>query len=108
MLPRRPHWFNFPDKERFLALPPAYQAPVIEKMRFMLDVAALGVVVTFLSVQLMMWRSATGQPLGALRLLPFAGVLLTPLLLLLVLRVQDATERQEKRYREDQAGRGTG
>lgn len=105
MLPSRPHWFNFPDKDRFLALPREYQAPVIDVMRLLLDVALAGVLVTMLAVQLLMWRTAIGEPTGALRLVPFAGVLLTPVLLVLVMKVQEATERAEQRYRAEQGRR---
>ncbi len=100
-LPRRPQLFNFPDKARLLALPPAYQAPVIDVMRMVLDVALVGVLLTMLSVQLLIWRIAMGHDAGALKLAPFAGLLLAPVLLLLVTRVQEATEQAEKRYRAE-------
>lgn len=105
-LPDKPHWFNFPDKERFLALPRRYQAPVIEEMRLMLEVTALGVVLTLLAVQVLLWRTAMGERSGLLSLAPFIGVLLTPVLLTFVLRVQTATEREEKRWRADAAAHG--
>lgn len=100
-LPRRPQLFNFPDKARLLALPPAYQAPVIEVMRMVLDVSLVGVLLTMFSVQLLMWRTATGHDPGALKFAPFAGLLITPILLLLVSKVQEATEQAEKRYRAE-------
>lgn len=105
-LPSRPHLFNFPDKDRFLRLSPAYQAPVIAVMRSVLDVALVGVLLTLISVQALMWRTALGEDAGALKFAPFLGLLLTPVLLLLVLRVQNATEQAEAAQRAAEGERG--
>jgi multisubunit Na+/H+ antiporter MnhG subunit len=98
-LPKRPHWFNFPDKERFLRLPPPYQAPVIAMMRVILDAAALGTLLSLLVVQLTMWRVANGHAAGALAFVPHFAFLLAPVILILVTRVSEAVEREEKRWR---------
>ncbi len=104
-LPRRPHWFNFPDKERFLRLPATYQAPVIAKMRVILDVAALGMLLILFVVQLTTWRVANGHPVGALAFVPLFAFLLTPVILILVSRVSEAVEREEKRWRAEEPER---
>ncbi len=98
-LPKRPRWFNFPEQERFLRLPPAYQAPVIAMMRVILDVAALGTLLVLFVVQLTMWRVASGHPAGALAFVPHFAFLLGPVILILVSRVSQAVEREEKRWR---------
>ncbi len=104
-LPKRPHWFNFPEKERFLRLPPTYQAPVIAVMRLVLDVTALGTLLILFVVQLTMWRVANGHPAGALAFVPLAAFLLTPVVLILVSRASEAVERQEKRWHAEEPDR---
>jgi hypothetical protein len=105
-LPDKPHWFNFPDKDRFLALPEEYRPPVIAEMRLMLEVALVGVLLTLVGVQVLQWRVATGHEAGALGLVPFVGVLLTPVLLLFLLRVSNATDAAVQRWKAGSAGRG--
>ncbi len=99
VLPRKPQLFNFPDKNRFLALPPEFQAPVIEEMRAVIQVSNIGVLLTLWVVQVLLWRVAMGTEAGALAWLPFLGFLVTPVVLALVSRVTDATEREEKRWK---------
>lgn len=108
MLPSHPGWFNFPEKERFLALPREYQAPVIEEMRLTLDVTLLGMLATLLIVQVLLWRTAMGHQPGLLALAPFLGVLLTPVLLIFVSRVTVATEREGKRWAANGGSPGAG
>lgn len=104
-LPKRPHWFNIPDKERFLRLPAPYQAPVIAMMRVILDVTALGTLLVLFVVQLTMWRVANGHPAGALAFVPHFAFLLAPVILILVSRVSAAVEREEKRWRAAESDR---
>lgn len=98
MLPSHPGWFNFPEKEKLLALPSEYRAPAIAAMRLTLDVTLLGMLMTLLVVQLLFWRTAMGHRPGLLAVAPFIGVLITPVVLILVSRVTDATEREAKRW----------
>jgi uncharacterized membrane protein len=101
MLPSRPQWFNFPEKERFLALPREFQAPVIAEMRTLLDIALFGIQLLFLVIQYQLWAAAQGRGTSGLiiaaAVLP---VLLTPMTLFWLTRVTSALEREEARYRD--------
>lgn len=101
-LTAKPHWFNFSEKERFLLLPEEYRGPVVTEMRTMLEVVAFGMLLTMGVVQILMWRAATGQPTAGLALLPLFAVLITPVALIWLSRVQHAVEVQERRWRAEQ------
>ncbi|MHB1297192.1 MAG: hypothetical protein ACYC0B_01585 [Gemmatimonadaceae bacterium] len=101
LLPSRPHLFNFPEKDRFLRLPSAYQQPVIAEMRVMLEAASLSTVLTTFVIQLGIWRQSTGEKQGLLAVLPHFAFLLGPAILVLLLRVTSALEREEKRWKAD-------
>lgn len=60
VLPRRPGIFNHPDKEAFLALPPARRAPVIARMRTFLYGMSASLIVVFGVVQWARYRTALG------------------------------------------------
>jgi len=97
-LPNKPSLFNFPDKERFLRLPPEAQQPVIVEMRGMLDLTAAGVGLVMALAHALLWYAAQG-PVPALAhvLLMLLTVLLGPALLVYTSRVSaavDAAERQ--------------
>jgi uncharacterized membrane protein len=100
LLPKRPHLFNFPDKQRFLDLPPNRQAPVIDRMREFLYGLALPLLCLFATLQWMIYRTSLGadpRPYVAATLV--AGALMTPLILILWLpRIQREVRRQ---VRED-------
>lgn len=100
VLPKKPHLFNFSDKERFLRIPPAYRGPVIARMREMLDVAGALTVLVFATVQVMIWRSALGHPADGMSLgLILGTVMFTPGILILVSRVNTAVDDAEKRWK---------
>lgn len=100
LLPRKPHLFNFSDKERFLRIPEAYRGPVIQRMREMLDVTAAFMMLVFGAVQVMVWRSALGHPSDGMSLgLIVVTVMTTPALLFLVSRVNTAVDEAEKRWK---------
>ncbi|HRN52056.1 MAG TPA: DUF1648 domain-containing protein [Gemmatimonadaceae bacterium] len=100
VLPRKPHLFNFSDKERFLRIPAAYQGPVIEKMREMLDITGAFTVLVFATVQVMVWRSAMGHAADGMSLgLILVTVMFTPAILILISRVNTAVEEAEKRWK---------
>jgi uncharacterized membrane protein len=101
-LPARPHWFNFSEKERFLQLPAEYRGPVVIEMRTMLEVVACGMLLTMGVVQVLMWRAATGRPTAGFTLIPLFAVLITPVALIWLSRVQNAVAEQEKRWRAEQ------
>ena len=98
-LPRHPHWFNFPEKERFLRIPATYRAPVLDRMRQTLDAAAAFTVFVFTVVQVMVWRAALGHSPGALSLgLIIGTVMFVPGLLILTSRVNRAVDEADKRW----------
>ena len=99
MLPKRPHLFNFPDKDRFLALPAEYRSPVIVEMQVVLEVCTILTLLTLWMVQLLMWRKAMGADAGLLEVAPFLGFLVAPVVLALMTRVSSATEREERRWK---------
>lgn len=106
MLRGKPHLFNFPEKERFLALPSEYRPPVIERMQFAMDIIGVLTMLVMFYVQFMLWRTALGNPhtvgFGAMIALT---VLFTPTAFLLVGRVSAEVDVQEKRWRGNTAPR---
>ena len=104
ILPKKPHLFNFNEKERFLRIPEAYRPPVIQRMREMLDVTGAFTVLVFATVQVMIWRSALGHPSDGISLgLIIGTVLFTPGILILVSRVNTAVDEAEKRWKAAEA-----
>lgn len=103
LMPSRPGMLNIPDKERFLALPRRWQAPVITEAVRLLDVSAAGVIGILGLVQWQLARVALGGAGGTrsgTSVLPFlAPMFLTVGLLLLVSRVTTAVESAEKAWR---------
>lgn len=101
LLPHKPQLFNFPNKQRFLALPRTLHAPVIAEMRFVLDVVAVFVQGTMMYTQLMLWRAALGTPIpGGGLVITMGSLVLLPVILLLTQRVNRAVEHQEARFRQ--------
>lgn len=99
-LERRPQYFNFPEKERFLRIPHEYRGPVIERMREMLTITSSVMVLVFAAVQVMMWRTAMGHSAKGLSLALMVGVVMsTPALLVLVSRVNNAVDVAERRWK---------
>lgn len=105
-LVRKPHLFNFPDKDRFLRLPAEYQAPVIERMREVLDAVGIVTAIVFGAVQFMIWRTAMGTPPGGFSIALMVGpILATPGLLVLGSRVTYAVDEAEKRWKANERNR---
>lgn len=103
MLPQKPHLFNFPDKERFLRLPTAYQGPVIAAMQWTLDMTSLAVMLVMATVQVLMWRAAMGKTDEIAHLAFLIGsIILGPAILISITRVTNAVDAAEKRWREDE------
>lgn len=99
-LPAHPDMLNIPDKERLLALPARFQAPVMAEAQLMMDVVAVGVMVVMLLVQWELVRVATGaRGLGVAPVL-VASTGLTVGLLLMVTRITAAIDRAHARWRE--------
>ncbi|MCU0617340.1 MAG: DUF1648 domain-containing protein [Gemmatimonadaceae bacterium] len=73
-MPSNPELFNFPQKERFLALPASHRGPVFREMQRMLDATALLVVLIMGAVQLMVWQTAVSGSAGSLAQAPFVGI----------------------------------
>lgn len=100
LLPRHPQWFNFPEKERFLRIPVEHRAPVIARMREVLDATGAFTVLVFGIVQVMMWRSALGHAPGGLSLgLIIGTVMFTPGILFLTSRVNSAVDEAERHWK---------
>jgi uncharacterized membrane protein len=108
LLPSHPELFNFPSKDKLLALPPAARAPVIAQMRAFMDITSLLVMIIMLGVQWMLWQSAQGRTSSAssavLMVVSFA---LVPVLLVLVWRLNAATERAHAEWTAAQRAHGT-
>jgi uncharacterized membrane protein len=102
MVRRRPQWFNFPDKDRFLKLPTRYRAPVIVEMQFTLDVAAAASLLPIVFVQYLMWETARGNAVqyGVVGVI-VGCIFVTPLILIVASRVTTATEEAVKRWKAD-------
>ena len=101
LLPRHPHLFSFSEKEKFLKLPKEHQSPVIVRMQFAMDIIGTLTVLALASVQWMIWRTATGHPMG-LGLAGLIGftVVIGPIAFLLVGRVSAEVDIQQRRARE--------
>lgn len=107
VLPKKPHLFNFSDKERFLRIPSAYRGPVIARMREMLDVTGAFTVLVFATVQVMVWRSALGHPPGGISLgLIIGTVLFTPFVFILLSRANAAVDEAERRWKSAEGPAG--
>jgi hypothetical protein len=103
-LPAHPELFNFPQKARFLALPPSHRGPVLEEMRAFLEATSVLVIALLLAVQLMVWRVAMHGSAGALARAPLAGALLLPAMLALWLpRLGRAVSAAERRLRAERS-----
>jgi uncharacterized membrane protein len=97
---RRPEYFNFPEKERFLKIPHEYRGPVLVRMRETLDVTGVFLIVVMGYVQLMMWRSAQGTNVQGMSLGLLVGtILFTPGILILTSRVNTAVDEAERRWK---------
>lgn len=106
LLPSKPELFNFPEKDRFLALPAEYQPPVIERMQLALDIIGVLTMLILAYVQFMLWRTALGNPhhLGFAAMIVLT-IIFIPVTFLLVGRVSAELEVQEKRWRGTTAPR---
>jgi uncharacterized membrane protein len=99
-LPKDPSLFNFPEKEKFLKLPPAYRGDVIPRMQSALDVAGVFMMLMILFVQWLMWRTALGQETpSTMTYILVPTVLLVPLMLILTSRVNSAVEDAERKWK---------
>lgn len=101
-LPRRPELFNHPDKQRFLALPAPYRAPVIRRMQEFLHWISVQVVLLFGLIQVAILRTALGATSSTfmVAVLVLAVAVLPMLLLWNVSRVQAEITRQFRRFQQ--------
>lgn len=87
LLPTRPQLVNLPNKEKLLALPARWRAPVMQEVVRMMDATGLGVALLFALIQWQMVRAAQARPVP----IGVAGVVLpialTVVLLLFVSRI---------------------
>lgn len=91
-LPRHPSLFNFPGKDKLLALPTVYQAPIVEKMQDFLSITAVLTVLMMCGVQWLLWRAALGHPnAGASMLVLVFPVVLAVAVLLRLSAIVSAT-----------------
>ena len=68
-----PELWNLPDKRRFLALDPAAQAPIIQRMQEFLAFVGVMVTAVMMVVQASVYAAATGRSSG-LPVFTFAGI----------------------------------
>lgn len=100
-LPKYPQLFNFPEKERFLRLPARYRGPVLRAMQTTLDATATTMMLMLGTTYFAFWRVARGHDLGASHLAIVLGaVAFAPVVLILVARVNAATEEAERRWKD--------
>ncbi len=106
LLPRRPDLFNFPEKERLLALPPEYRRDAVREMQTVMQATAVLVMLLLGGVQVMMWRAAQGlSTRSALPVIIISAIAFLPLVLWLTSRVSNATIDAERRFRAASGGR---
>lgn len=92
VLPRNPSLFNFPGKDKLLALPAAYQAPVVAKMQDFLAMTSMLTVLVMCGAQWLLWRAALGHSTsGASMLVLILPALLIAVLLLRLFTIVSAT-----------------
>lgn len=104
---RKPELFNFPEKERFLKIPPAYRGPVIERLREMVDITGAFTMLVMAYVQVMIWRAALGQSPGGMSVgLIVVTVLFTPFVFILLSRANAAVDEAERRWKSAEGPAG--
>ncbi len=110
LLPGRPGLINIPDQDRFRALPPHRQAPVIERATEMLYGVSSLMLVVFGVVQWTRYRTALGaDPEPYIALILVVALLTTPVIFVLwVPPIQREVERQVREEKEQEHVRGTG
>lgn len=97
---RKPQYFNFPEKERFLKIPAEFHGPVLVRMRETLDVTGIFLILVMGYVQFMMWRSAQGTNVQGMSIGLIVGtVMFTPAILILTSRVNTAVDEAEQRWK---------
>jgi hypothetical protein len=102
VLPRHPQLFNFAEKERFLKIPRAYHGPVIALMRATLDLTGAIVALTFLFVQVMLWRAGGGKAPAEMHIAVLVLSIGTlPLVLLMTSKINTAVEEAERRWKAE-------
>jgi uncharacterized membrane protein len=99
-LPKNPSLFNFPEKEKFLKLPPAYRGDVIPRMQETMDIIAVFVMLIFCFVQWVMYRAAHGHPTNNVSMfLMVATIAMVPGILVLTTRVNSAVDAADKKWK---------
>jgi uncharacterized membrane protein len=94
LLPSHPHLFNFPAKDKLLAMPAEARAPVIAHMRRFMDISSLLVMLVMFGAQWMLWQSAQGHTSATGNtVLMVVSIAIAPVLLLLIARLNSATEQ---------------
>lgn len=105
LLPSKPDLFSFPEKERFLKLPRAYQGDAIVWMQVTMDILASGTMLLLFAVQVILWRTALGHPSkNTLPFLMVGTIVFIPLALILTSRVNAAVETAERKWRAATGG----
>ncbi len=101
-LPTRPSLFNIPDKQRFLALPAEYQAPVILRLQDFLHWINAEIVLLFGLIQWAIYRTAVGADTRTYMLVVLIlGVAVLPVLVLWsTAGVQAEITRQFRRFQQ--------
>lgn len=99
-LPSQPDLLNIPDKERLLALPARFQAPVMREAQLLMDVVAVGTMAILLLVQWEFVRVASGERGLGVAVVLIGSIGLTVGLLLMTTRISGALDRAHASWRE--------
>ena len=101
---RTPGLWNIPDKDRFLALPPAARAPIEAYLHRLFAWSAVLVTVTFIGIHVGMYETAVGRSVGQSWQSHLLTLAPTGVLLLLSLRITQQVGEQIRQASERQAG----
>jgi len=99
LIPSHPELFNHPEKARYLALPIAYRAPAAAELGTILDATGLLVMIVIIEVQLFLFATAMGRPIGAATpIILITAAMTAPSVLVLMTRVSSAVDSAERRW----------
>lgn len=96
----RPELLNIPDKERFVRLPARFRVPVDMVIATMFQSGAISLALVLGLIQWHQWRIAMGEPGAPGVLLVFAPFPITFVVLLQVVRISNAVDTAERRWKD--------
>lgn len=104
----KPESVNIPDRATFLALPEPARERVLEELDGVLGWVELGTVALLFTIQLARLRAASGADTGTLLVVTLVTTLLASpvLVVVLMIRIQRALERERARLTEGRSSAG--